>query len=713
MPTPLFSPLWYRVADLRPSLRRDAELHAHVYRGQTWYVLEDHASGRSHRFTEPAHHLIRSMDGRRSVEELWRSAEDRFGDAAPTQQETIQLLSQLHAADLLQSNVSPAVEELFRRFRDGKARKWKQRLANPLALRLPLFDPNEFLDRTIRYARPLLTPAGLILWLTVVATAAVLAASRWPELSSITLDELITPGNLVLVWLCYPVVKLLHEFGHAYAAKRWGCEVHEMGVIFLVFVPLPYVDASTTAALPERYRRLSVAAMGIVVELFVAALAFFVWLTVEPGTVRTLACSIMLISGTSTLLFNGNPLLRFDGYYVLADLADIPNLASRSQQYIGYLAQRYLFGIDDALSPVMSAGERIWLAGYAVAAFAYRMAIMFVIVLYVASEFFVVGVMLAAWATLTQILLPLSRQVTFLLADPRLARRRSRAVGVTAGMLAGTALILFVLPAPLSTRTEGVVWSPDESEIRATADAFVEQLVAAPNTIVDEGDPLLVTADPELAARIAVLDANLREALARYNSLRSTEQVDADIVLEEVRTIRADLADARQRFDELTIRSPTQGVFLVDRPQDLLGRYLRQGELVGFVADLSRATVRVAVTQNDIGLIRASTESVELIFVDDVSEPAPARVRREVPAASHRIPSAALGVAGGGRLAVSTEDPDGTETVETVFHVELEVDRPVERIGARTFVRFAHGYEPLGRQWYRRLRQLLLRQFDA
>jgi putative peptide zinc metalloprotease protein len=592
-------------------------------------------------------------------------------------------------------------------------RKWKQRLANPLALRLSLFDPNPLLDRTIRFVQPALTRAGFAVWLMTVGAAGMLAASHWNELSSLDLDVLVTPANLVLVWLCYPVVKLLHEFGHAYAAKRWGCEIHDMGVIFLVFIPVPYVDASSTAALPERRRRMLVAGMGIMVELFVAALALLIWLSVEPGTVSTLACSIMLISGISTLLFNGNPLLRFDGYFVLADLIDIPNLASRSRQYVGYLVQRYAFHVDDATSPVMSAGERGWLAGYAVAAFAYRMVIMLAIILYVASEFFVVGVILAAWATATQVVAPLWRQIVFLAADPSIAQRRFRAVFVTAGSLVATLLLLFALPAPLYTKTEGVVWSPDESELRAMADAFVRKLVAVPNTIVDEGAPLVVTDDPDLAARIAVLDADLREALARYYSLRSTEQVDANIVMDEISTIEADLADARQRFDALTIRSPTRGVFLLDRPQDLVGRYLRHGELIGFVADLSRATVRVAVTQDDIGLIRTRTDSVALYFVDDISEPVSARVRREVPAASHRIPSAALGSAGGGMLPVIAEDPDGTETLETVFHLELDVDRPAKRIGARTFVRFAHGYEPIGQQWYRRLRQLLLRQFDA
>ena len=708
-----FSPMWYRVADLRPQLRRECEFHTHVYRGAHWHVLHDHASGRVHRFTAPAHFLIRLMNGEQSVDEMWRKAEDKYGEAAPTQPETLELLARLHGADLLRSNVPPDVDELFRRHRGASSRKWRQRLASPLAVRLPLFDPDEFLDRTIRYVTPLLSPAGLVIWLTVVMTALVLAAANWTELGAVAIDELVTPGNLLLVWLCYPLIKLVHEFGHAYAAKRWGAEVHDMGVMFLVFIPLPYVDASSTAAWPERHRRMLVAAMGIMVELFVAAMALFVWLLVEPGTVRTLAYTVMLIGGVSTLLFNGNPLLRFDGYYVLADLIDVPNLATRGNRYIGYLAQRYLLGLDDAVSPVATGSERGWLAGYALAAFLFRTAILFVIVLYIASEFLFVGILLAAWAVLAQLLLPAWRKVTWLFTDPRIAERRTRAAVVSAGFFVVLLLALFVIPAPLNTRTEGVVWSPDESQIRAGASAVVERLVATPNTIVEPGETLLVAADPELTSRVAILDADLREARARYTALRATEQVQAGNVMDEIRTIEADLADARRRLDSLTIRSPARGVFLVDRPQDLVGRYLRQGELVGFVADLSQGTVRVAVTQADVGLIRTRTEGVELRFAEDVGALLPARVSREVPAASNRLPTAALGTAGGGLIGVDPDDPDGVETLDTVFHVELKIDRPVERIGARTFVRFAHGTEPLGQQWYRRLRQLLLRQFDA
>jgi putative peptide zinc metalloprotease protein len=230
---------------------------------------------------------------------------------------------------------------------------------------------------------------------------------------------------------------------------------------------------------------------------------------------------------------------------------------------------------------------------------------------------------------------------------------------------------------------------------------------------VTAGEVLLITVDPELEANVAILDADLREATVRYNSLRLTDELEAGYVLEEIKSIKANLSRAEERLAGLTIYSPSDGMFLVDRPQDIEGRYLKQGDIVGFVADMSSATVRVAVTQEDIGLIRSRTQLVVLRFADDPHTDVSATIRREVPAASDRLPSAVLGAAGGGQIAINARDENGTQTIQSVFHIELDVAQPVAQIGGRVYVRFSHGLEPLGVQWYRRIRQLFLRRFDV
>ena len=281
------------------------------------------------------------------------------------------------------------------------------------------------------------------------------------------------------------------------------------------------------------------------VELFLASLSLFVWLNVEPGLVRWIAYDAMLIGGVSTLLFNGNPLLKFDGYYVLADAIEIPNLDTRSRQYLSYLVLHGLFGLEKVRYPVAAPGEERWFAGYGVAAFIYRLVILFGIALFVSQKFFVIGVLLALSAVALRVVVPVIRGVAFVLTSPRLGENRVRAVATSAGLALGIAGFLFLFPVPSLTNAEGVVWPPEGAEVRARAEGFVRRLLVAPNAVVDPGDPLILTRDPSLEARVAVLEAELRELRARHHAERTTDQVKAQITLEEIATAEAALARAR------------------------------------------------------------------------------------------------------------------------------------------------------------------------
>ncbi|MEE9149497.1 MAG: hypothetical protein V3U27_19115, partial [Candidatus Tectomicrobia bacterium] len=314
MSEPLFSASWYRVAALRPRLRSHAHIHRHHYRGQLWYVLQDVAAQRYHRFSPAAYGLIGLMDGRRTVQEIWQEASSHLGDDAPTQDEVIQILTQLHAADVLQCDVPPDSAEMLLRYDRQRRDKWQRQLLSPLSWRFPLFDPERILQRLLPFTRPLLSSTGALLWLAVVGMATVLAAMHWHDLTHNLMDRVLAPHNVVLLWLLFPVVKILHEFGHGCATKVYGGEVHEMGLMLLVLQPLPYVDASAASAFRAKWQRIVVGAAGMLVELFIASLALFVWLNVEPGTVRAVAYNIMFIAGVSTVLFNANPLLCYDGY---------------------------------------------------------------------------------------------------------------------------------------------------------------------------------------------------------------------------------------------------------------------------------------------------------------------------------------------------------------------------------------------------------------
>ena len=281
--SPLLSSLWYRVAALRPRLLARARLHRHRYRGELWYLLQDPASGKVHRFTPAARLILAAMDGRRTVHDLWQLAQRRLGDDAPTQDEILQLLGQLHGADLLQTDVPPDALEVFQRGERETRAKSRRAWANPMAVRIPVFDPGVFLDRLAKWWPRLWGVPGAVLWLLVVVPALVLLPQRWPELTHNLSDRVLEADNLLLLGLVFPLIKALHELGHATATRAGGGEVHDMGLMLLVLMPVPYVDASAATVLRSRWSRALVGAAGMLVELFVAALAFYLWMSVEPG----------------------------------------------------------------------------------------------------------------------------------------------------------------------------------------------------------------------------------------------------------------------------------------------------------------------------------------------------------------------------------------------------------------------------------------------
>ncbi|RYF10028.1 MAG: M50 family peptidase [Oxalobacteraceae bacterium] len=256
--------------------------------------------------THSSYRVIGLLDGDRTLQQVWGRLSAAMDEHTPSQDELVQLFGQLYAADLIQCDVTPDVAELFER--GGKQRRSKllQRFANPVSLRFPLVDPDAWLGRVIARAGPLKGWVGIALWLAVVLPAVLLAPSHWRELTGNINERLLAVDNLVLLAILFPLLKAAHEIGHGLAAKRFGGEVHEMGVMLLVFFPVPYVDASSSSAFESRWPRMLVGAAGMLTELFIAAVAFFLWLALEPGFARSLAFNVIVLASMTTLMFNAN-----------------------------------------------------------------------------------------------------------------------------------------------------------------------------------------------------------------------------------------------------------------------------------------------------------------------------------------------------------------------------------------------------------------------
>lgn len=696
-------------------MRGHVRVHRHSYRGNIWYVISDPASGRVHRFTLSAYILIGLMTGTRTVQEIWETACVRLGDEAPTQDEMIHLLGQLHVADVLQCDVTPDTAEILSRYRRHSRSERINPLLRPLSMRIPLFDPERILNRLLRFARPFFGVWGAALWASVVVAGAVLAVKHRPELTADVLDQAFTPRNLVLIWFIFPAVKVLHELGHALATKAWGGEVHETGVMFLVFTPMPYVDVSASAAFRSPLRRIMVSAAGMMVEMFVAAVALFIWLNAEPGMIRNISYNVILIAGISTIAFNANPLVRFDGYYIFADLVEIPNLAQRSVKYVGYLAERYLFGMDEIEAPSDTLRERAWFVSYAAASLVYRTLLSAGILFFIARKFLVAGLIMAVWVSVTTVAMPVAKGLSYLLNSPRLHRRRSRAftiVALAAGLLS---LLIFVVPMPLRTQAEGVVWLPEQSFVRAGADGFIQELAVSHGTAVRRGATVVKSYDPMLGAQVRVLEAQIEELSARQRAVQLDDRVQARVIQEQLEHGRAALERARERMDQLIAVSNEDGVYVALQPEDMPGRFVRQGEIIGYIITRSPVIARVIVSQENINLVRRNTKGIEARLAKDIDHTFPVSILREVPEASEYLPSKVLGAEGGGKAVVDTRETSGTKTFNRTFQFDIRLPMKWQdlNIGERIYVRFDHGWEPLARRWYRSLRQLFLSRLDV
>ncbi|NNL85504.1 MAG: peptidase M50, partial [Myxococcales bacterium] len=534
---------WYRVASLRPALRSHVRSVRQPTRGQDWYVLEDTLSGNHHRYPKEAHGVISRFDGRLTLDEIFELAAAELGDDVPAQDLIIDLLARLDSAELLHREESHESSELLERLRTQRVKRRKER-TNPLAIRVPLVDPDRWLSRLLPIANVLFRPLPLALAIAAVFLAAGAALVNWHELTHNSSERILAAENLPALVVAYLLVKLVHELGHGLVTRYWGGAVHEAGVMLLALMPMPYVDASASAVFPSRRKRIAVAGAGIAVELLISSLALFAWLLLDPGWFRTLAWQLVWLGAASTLLFNGNPLLRFDGYYILADWIGIPNLGQRASQYWAYLSKRWILRQAECQSPVDSGREEAWLAAYGFLSFFYRLSVMAAIAVLVGEVWFTAGVVLVAYMAIHQLGLPIVRIVRHVATSPELIHRRGRAAASALAVGGGILGIVCLFPVPNFTRAEGVVWAPEGREIRVRTDGFVRFFQRLDGSPVEPFETVIETEDPLLNARLAVARAELRVLQAER---AAAVQADPG----RVRQIDDEIGAARKRLDRV------------------------------------------------------------------------------------------------------------------------------------------------------------------
>ena len=721
---PTFSESWYRVADLRVKLRPSAQISRQHYRGDRWYVVRDPAGNQFHRLSAPAYRFVGLLDGTRTVAEAWDLVGGQLADDAPTQNEVIQILSQLHAANLIESNVTPDAAVLLRRHKKMVTRQWQGRLMNILFPRIPLWDPDRFLCRWMPVMRLFLSWGGAILWLLVVGLAIFAIAPEWPRLQRAASDSM-DPTNWPFLWASFVLIKLIHELGHGFTCRRFGGECHELGVMFLVLVPAPYVDASSAWSFPNKWAKILVGAGGMIFELFVAAIMAFVWLNTNDTTlINQLAYNVMLIASVSTVIFNANPLLRYDGYYMLSDYLEIPNLRMRASEYTMGLIKRHLFKVKSP-QPLPPVGQRFWLFFYAITSTAYRTFVGVMIILMVWNEVPVLGTLMAIGGVITWLVVPVVKTTKYLLIEPELHRKRPRAIAWTLAGVAAAVILLGFIPFKQYIDATGMVQPANRRYVHAAQSGLVDKIPARDGQIVRAGDPILVCRDLELETNIKRVTILLEAERARYSDAISRADNESNIVAETARAkievYETNLTELVRRNDVLTIRAPIDGVLIAPHIHELASRYLKQGEEVATVASVHDLRITALVDQDDAALLfkEKHPEAQVRLAGQKSGDFFPSRDKIGIlsggltPVAYKDLPPdlLPLGFAGGGEAATDPSDPEGRKLARPLFAVWVDLPNNEEQSylpGQRAYIRFTMTKkEPLIQQWGRRFWQLI------
>ena len=708
----LFSPMWYRYSKQIPKIKANVELQKQQYRDQTWYLLINNNSENHFRINGSAYAFVGRCTGEFSVQEIWDSLLESLGDDAPTQDEVIRLLNELDQKDLLRYEVMPNIPQLFKREKD-KANKQRNAFINPLAFRFPLFNPSKLLKKLHWLPALIFNPVVLIIWLVLVVAGAMVTLANWHALAIYTKVYVNTPRYLLIAWIIYPFIKAIHELGHALAVKHWGGDVRETGITLFMLTPAPYVDASAANAFRHKYQRVVVGAIGIMIELLIAAIALWVFFNTQPGLVRDTAFVAAFICGVSSFLFNGNPLVRFDAYYVFCDTFDLPNLAGRSRIYWTNLMVKLVHGKTSVKSFLMAKGERKWLIFYAPVSFIYSVFVLFAVVLWLGSVSQLIGLLGLLFVAFSLIIKPLFSVFSSVINAAPTGIPRLKAKCLLYASMAAIFAAIFMAPLPFNTNAQGVVWIQDEAKLRPESAGFIKQIVVKNNQQVKVGDLLVRLENPTLLTEREQLKNQLvKVENDQFSALYGDRSKSAGIE-EQIKKLNNEILLSDEKISALNMRSLVNGKVVIAHPDDLVDTYVKKGNVIGYVLSNDALNLRVALNTLDVNLIREKCANIEVITADNPQQVMTAHLVSITPSATRELPSAALGDRAGGDLVTDPSDKDGLKVINPIILLDLNLpNTSFERAGGRVNVRFNHGTLPLAAQFYRTAKQLFLSYFS-
>jgi putative peptide zinc metalloprotease protein len=625
----------FRSSTTRPvGLRRRGDLITtrQVYQGQAWWVVKDPIALSYYRFRPEEYALLDMLDGEASLEDLKDQFEARFPPRRIKLDELARFVATLHRSGLVIGDRPGQGPQLFERRRQKTLQQWKSWFGNVLALRFRGFDPDKLLARLDPWLGWLFEPPAIVAMLVFAASALLLVLVNFDTFQAKLPEfhQFFASGNWLYLAIALAFTKVFHEFGHGLSCKHYGGECHEMGVMMLVLTPCLYCDVSDSWMLPSKWKRAAIGAAGMYVEVILASIATFLWWNSHGGIFNQLCLDVMFVSSVSTLLFNANPLLRYDGYYILSDLLEIPNLKQKAKSITSRIASKWCLGIKQPDDPFLPQRRLGLFALYAVASALYGWMVSLSIFLFMWNVFKpyrleVIGQFLACMALWGLVVRPVQGMIKFLNIPGR--RDEVKAVNLTITAIVATVLLAAIALIPLPQR----VWCGAELRPRGEETVYVtvagrlESQAVKAGALVKQGDELARLSSIDLDLQIAELEGKAADARTRLASLereRFTDQAAAleiGTVEESLKSITEQLEKKHKNRTELVLRAPRDGIVLP--PASVKEQPEAAGKLpVWSGSPLSPQNLGAMLMEGTVLCMVGEPEKFEAVMVVDQSE---------------------------------------------------------------------------------------------
>ncbi len=679
--------------------RQDLEVTRHLFRGRPAYLVRDPMTLQSHRLDPDDYAVFVAIDPARTLGEIFETLAERGTVTRSDEPAFYRFVFTLHQLGFLSLPIANDKLLYDRYIAKRKARRTKT-LLNLFFLRIPLINPDPMLTRTVNATRFLFTRWFFRLWLGLVTAAVYIGYRNWDALTE-PLEGILPTHNVPLLALTLVTLKLLHELGHAYACKHLGGAVPEMGVYLIVGAPCAYMDATASWSFTRKRDRILVALAGMYVELLCAAVAMFVWVLSPPGLIHDIAFNVVFLAGIVTVLFNVNPLMRYDGYYILSDWLEIPNLRQRATAYILTLAKRITLGVGQL--PSVQVRERVLLVVYGSAAGVYRVLLIAAIAILLATRVSIIGPILAAGYFGSVGVAKLHRLIKYLLSAKETAPVRVRSVAVCVLLLIVIPVVVLLLPYRPTVTVAGVVGARRETIVRAGVDGFVHRAVTPLGRRVGPGDVLVELRSDAIDEALSDVASRIEASTIRWDAYAALAPVDAQMEQDRLDALRIEQKQREADRARLVVSAEHAGRVVWSLRARDVGRFVQAGEPIATVID-GPWEIRVLLTEGQ--MLDAKPAAGDRCDVRNPARPDVTMrgfIRRVAPAGSTLVQDDALTQIGGGEIRV---DPYAMEAAEPFFAVVVELDRTHGsrlRHGMTCRLRFFGSRRPLGLTLLRRV----------